>query len=88
MIRQAMNELVLWKDRPGRKPLLLRGARQVGKTWLMREFGRLYFDKAAYINFDDNELLINLSRNTRCVHQCPTIAGRVGSLIFRCMPSV
>ena len=69
MLRHAMDDLVLWKDRPDRKPLLLRGARQVGKTWLMREFGRLYFDKTAYINFDDNERMsalfkgdLNISR--------------------------
>ncbi len=54
MLRHAMNDLVKWKNRPDRKPLLLRGARQVGKTWLMREFGRLYFKNVAYINFDDN----------------------------------
>lgn len=54
MKRKAMDELIAWKERAGRKPLLLRGARQVGKTWLMREFGRLHFDKVAYINFDNN----------------------------------
>ncbi|MFV0361685.1 MAG: ATP-binding protein [Suipraeoptans sp.] len=50
-----MEDLIRWKNRPDRKPLLLRGARQVGKTWLMREFGRLNFAKVAYINFDDND---------------------------------
>lgn len=55
MLRHAMKELIEWKTRPDRKPLLLRGARQVGKTWLMREFGRLHFPKVAYINFDDND---------------------------------
>ena len=54
-LRQAMEDLVIWMNRADRKPLLLRGARQVGKTWLMREFGRLYFKNVAYINFDDNE---------------------------------
>lgn len=52
--RYALQDLAAWKNRPGRKPLLLRGARQVGKTWLMREFGRLHFEKVAYINFDGN----------------------------------
>lgn len=60
MLRHAMNDLVKWKNRPDRKPLLLRGARQVGKTWLMREFGRLHFGKVAYINFDDNERMAAL----------------------------
>lgn len=54
LIRYAMNDLIAWKNRPDRKPLLLKGARQVGKTWLMREFGRLYFKKTAYVNFDNN----------------------------------
>jgi len=60
MLRQVINDLILWKNRPDRKPLLLRGARQVGKTWLMREFGRLHFDKVAYINFDDNQRMAAL----------------------------
>jgi len=60
MRRQAMNELISWKDRPDRKPLLLRGGRQVGKTWLMKEFGRQYFNKVAYVNFDNNERMAAL----------------------------
>jgi len=54
MFRQAMNELIRWKNNPGRKPLIIRGARQVGKTWLMREFGSTAYAKCAYINFDNN----------------------------------
>jgi uncharacterized protein len=60
MIRYAMDQLKIWKDRVGRKPLIIRGARQVGKTWLMREFGRTYFNKVAYINFDNNERMAAL----------------------------
>ena len=60
MNRTAMGQLVEWKSRPNRKPLILRGARQVGKTWLMREFGRLHFDKMAYVNFDNNERMAAL----------------------------
>ena len=57
MKRFAMNELIKWKDRINRKPLVIEGARQVGKTWLMKEFGRLYFRETVYINFDsDNRL--------------------------------
>ena len=44
-----------WKAAPDRKPLIIRGARQVGKTWLMKEFGRAQYEKCAYINFDNNE---------------------------------
>ncbi len=54
MYRQKMQELVEWKRSPNRKPLIIRGARQVGKTWLMKEFGKEYYEKCAYINFDDN----------------------------------
>ena len=60
MLRYAMSELVQWKGRPDRKPMLIRGARQVGKTWLMREFGRTHFKKTAYINFDDNKRMAAL----------------------------
>jgi len=64
MLRNAMSELLNWKSRPNRKPLLIRGARQVGKTWLMREFGRAHFAKTAYINFDDNERMAAFLKET------------------------
>lgn len=54
MDRFLMDELVAWKDSPRRKPLILNGARQVGKTWLLKEFGRRCFDNVAYVNLDDN----------------------------------
>lgn len=60
MKRFAMNELIKWKDRINRKPLVIEGARQVGKTWLMKEFGRLYFKETVYINFDSDNRLKNL----------------------------
>lgn len=52
MQRTIMAELVRWKTRRNRKPLLLKGARQVGKTWLMKEFGQNCFKNTAYLNFD------------------------------------
>ncbi len=55
MRRQAIEQLKQWKNRKNRKPLILKGARQVGKTWLMKEFGRTEFKYTAYINFDNNE---------------------------------
>lgn len=55
MKRYAMQELLLWKNKNNRKPLILKGARQVGKTWLMKEFGRLHFKKTAYITFYNNQ---------------------------------
>ena len=54
MKRFAMDKLVSWKNSQNRKPMIIRGARQVGKTWLMREFGKQEFKKTAYINFDQN----------------------------------
>ena len=54
MFRKVMHDLIHWKNRPDRKPLIIRGARQVGKTWLMREFGRTEYHRCAYINFDNN----------------------------------
>lgn len=54
MYRIKMDDLKNWKESANRKPLIIRGARQVGKTWLMKEFGKLYYEKCAYINFDDN----------------------------------
>lgn len=55
MVREVMKQLEAWKNRKARKPLILRGVRQVGKTWLMKEFGRLYYQKCVYISMDENE---------------------------------
>lgn len=52
MERLLLEELKQWKEKPGRKPLILQGARQVGKTWLLKEFGRLCFDDVCYVNFE------------------------------------
>ena len=60
MYRDKMNELKKWKESSTRKPLIIRGARQVGKTWLMKEFGKQYYKKCAYINFDDNSRMNKL----------------------------
>ena len=60
MYRSALTRLQEWKDKPNRKPLIIRGARQVGKTWLMKEFGRASFANTAYINFDNNRRMRNL----------------------------
>lgn len=53
MKRTLMKELVKWKDKPDRKPLLIQGARQVGKTWLIKEFGRLFYENTVYLNFEE-----------------------------------
>ena len=56
MDRFLMNSLVHWKESPNRKPLILKGARQVGKTWLLKEFARLHFDSVAYVTLDSNSV--------------------------------
>lgn len=55
MYRMAMEQLQKWKTKKRRKPLIIRGARQVGKTWLMKEFGARAYKSVVYINFDNNE---------------------------------
>lgn len=60
MIRTAMDELYTWKAKKRRKPLIIRGARQVGKTWLMKEFGAAAYKQAVYINFDNNNQMKTL----------------------------
>ncbi len=52
MERLTINKLVKWKESVNRKPLIVEGARQVGKTWLVQEFGRRYYKKVAYLNFE------------------------------------
>ena len=52
MERDLMARLANWKGSPRRKPLILNGARQVGKTWLLREFGRTSFANVAYVSLD------------------------------------
>ena len=57
MRRNAIQELVTWKSSEDRKPMVLKGARQVGKTWLMKEFGQNYYDSYVYFNFDEEDEL-------------------------------
>lgn len=60
MKREALKQLYKWKENPDRKPLIIRGARQVGKTWLMKEFASEAYPQYAYINFEDNEIAKNI----------------------------
>lgn len=55
MYRTAMDALSQWKEKINRKPLIIMGARQVGKTWLMKEFGKTHYEKTAYISFYNNK---------------------------------
>ncbi|MBQ9105150.1 MAG: ATP-binding protein [Mailhella sp.] len=60
MYRIAMEKLLKWKQSKRRKPLIIEGARQVGKTWLMKEFGRQAYTDTVYINFDSNSRMAEL----------------------------
>lgn len=55
MERLIISDLLKWKNAKHRKPLILKGVRQVGKTWVLREFGRRYYENTAYFNFDEHE---------------------------------
>ena len=56
MYRKIMDFLVAWKNSKYRKPLILQGARQVGKTWLMKEFGKVEYKNYVYVSFDRNTI--------------------------------
>ena len=60
MYRKAIEKLYGWKESKRRKPLIIEGARQVGKTWLMKEFGRKAYKNVVYINFDSNSRMAEL----------------------------
>lgn len=60
MEREAINDLIRWKEGQRRKPLIIEGARQVGKTWLVKEFAGRYYKNIAYINFEEQQYLRNL----------------------------
>ena len=55
MERLILKDLIAWKNSPYRKPLILKGVRQVGKTWILKEFGNRCYENTAYFNFDENE---------------------------------
>ena len=60
MRRNAIKILKIWKNKPNHKPMIIRGARQVGKTWLMKEFGSTEYKNTAYINFENNPVMSDL----------------------------
>lgn len=75
-----MHELIRWKEDPDRKPLVLRGARQVGKTWLMKRFGEVCYDSTVYFNFDEEPDLASVfaaNKNpSRILELLSLISGR------------
>lgn len=80
MKRFITEKLVKWKESKDRKPLILRGARQVGKTFILKEFGEKYYDSVAYFNFDHDDGLSSLFNNTkdpkRILEQLTLISGK------------
>lgn len=64
-----MKQLLNWKNSPYRKPLILKGVRQVGKTWILKEFGRQFYENTAYFNFDENEEYRQFFETTKDVNR-------------------
>ena len=58
MYRKIMDELIVWKNSPYRKPLILQGARQTGKTYTMLELGREHYENVAYFNFESDSNMV------------------------------
>lgn len=77
MERLLINDLLKWKQNPRRKPLILEGARQVGKTWIVQEFARRHYKKLAYVNFEEMKLLQNLFEQDFDIHRILTAIGAV-----------
>lgn len=73
MYRAAIEDLKAWKAKKNKKPLIIRGARQVGKSWLMKEFGTREFEDMIYVSFDNNERMANLFEGSMNVERL--IAG-------------
>lgn len=69
MERFILNDLLKWKESKYRKPLILKGVRQVGKTWILKEFGRRYYENVAYFNFDENEEYRQFFETTKDVNR-------------------
>lgn len=69
MERKILNDLCKWKGSKRRKPLILRGARQVGKTWVLQEFGKRYFSDFLYVNFERQEEFKQFFQLTKDVHR-------------------
>lgn len=65
MQRFILKKLIEWKESKYRKPLILKGARQVGKTYILKQFGKENYEGVAYFNFDHDEDLYNLFQNTK-----------------------
>ena len=78
MIRNALKDLLKWKKSVDRKPLILKGARQVGKTWLMKHFGETEYENFFYFNFDENPSLASIfeeNKNSKRIIELLSLLG-------------
>ena len=83
MKRNAIQSLIRWKFSEDRKPMVIKGARQVGKTWLMKEFGKNYYDSFAYFNFDEEDELKSVFEANKNPHRIIEILSMIdGKKIF------
>ena len=80
MERILIKELLKWKEKSDRKPLILRGARQVGKTWLLKDFGKRCFENVCYVNFEQKDVLGAIFDGTlspqRIIEQLSVFSGQ------------
>jgi len=80
MKRKIVESLISWKDSEDRKPLILQGARQVGKTYTSLSFGKEYYKTTAYFNFEDNVELSNIFTRDlnpeRIIRELSAISGQ------------
>ncbi|MBU8893244.1 MAG: ATP-binding protein [Bacteroidales bacterium] len=82
MKRTEINSLIHWKKETRRKPLIIRGARQVGKTWLMKEFGKREYEQTIYINFESSKHLKNIFTNDFDIERIITALQIETGIIF------
>ena len=86
MERFILKKLLAWKNSPYRKPLILKGVRQVGKTWILKEFGRRYYENTAYFNFDENEEYKQFFETTKIKKLfCACFMLTTGTEFFKCL---
>lgn len=78
MKRNAIQDLIWWKGSEERKPLVLKGARQVGKTWLMKEFGRNYYESYVYFNFDEEDELKSIFESNKNPQRIIELLSMIG----------
>ena len=84
MYRKITTFLENWKEDPHRKPLILQGARQVGKTYSLLEFGRTHYENTAYFNFETNPALSDtFAGNISPAHLLPILSHIAGTTIIR-----